>query len=68
MIRPTAGLKCFHNGKPVELMYVIRTVEGSHVDCSQVWLVRPLFVANPVTRPELFSPGDRLTLLHTQSA
>lgn len=63
MNRPATGLKCFHNGKPVELMYRVREVRGG-----EVWIVKPLFVADPINRPELFEPGDRLTPLHSQSS
>jgi hypothetical protein len=61
MTRPSPGLLAFHNGHPVEFLHVVRDTDGG-----AVWLVRPLFIANPVNRTELFRAGDRLTPLHTK--
>jgi hypothetical protein len=61
MIRPTPDLMAFHDGTPVEFLHLIRRVEGG-----ESWLVRPLFVADPVNTTRLFREGDRLTPLHTR--
>ena len=49
------GLQIFHNGTPVELLYEVKL---------GVWMVKPLFVVQPV-RQETFRDGDSFTKLHT---
>lgn len=52
----------FHNGRPFEFLHRV-----SATATTSRWLVRPLFVADPVSREEIFRDGDRLTPLHTKT-
>jgi len=54
------GMQIFHNGKPVELLYLVSCDTGR----GEVWKVRPLFVAE-ADRSELFRSDDRVTFVHT---
>lgn len=56
------GLRVFHNGIPIELLY-----REAATPRSEVWMVRPLFVTGP-DRLELFEPHDRMTFLHSRAA
>jgi hypothetical protein len=56
------GLQVFHNGRPVELLFL----SGTSAD-GELWYVRPLFVTEK-DRFEIFKSGDALSRLHTQSA
>ena len=54
------GMQILHNGKPVELLYLVSYDPGR----GEVWKVRPLFVAE-ADRNELFRCDDRVTFVHT---
>ena len=58
MTNLVAGLQCFHNGVPVELLYKVR---------QNVWHVKPLFVTGE-ERDEKFKNSDTISKLHTQYA
>jgi hypothetical protein len=59
VIRAVAGLQAFHDGRPIEFLYLIRRgVMG------ETWRVRPLFVIAD-DRDEFVATGARLSLLHT---
>lgn len=59
MPRLAVDLQIFHNGIPVQLLYLKSSRNGR-----QIWRVRLLFVEKP-DRDEVFRPADRITLLHT---
>ena len=61
MIKPSPGLLCFHDGRPIEFLYAIRSV-GENTE----WLVRPIFVDDPVNRIVLVRPGDTISPVHTK--
>lgn len=52
----------FHNGSPVEWLYLIARTDGG-----EEWMVKPLFVSQPVSHSVFYREDDRLTLLHSQS-
>jgi hypothetical protein len=54
----TVGLRIFHNGVPVELLYQIRP---------GLWRVKMLFVRAEY-RNETFGPYDTMTQLHSKAA
>jgi len=56
------GSQLFHNGVPVQLLYLIRRDQWY-----ETWRVRPLFVDSP-DRDERFSRSSRFSLLHTMCA
>ncbi len=56
------GSQLFHNGVPVQLLYLINRDHWY-----ETWRVRPLFVECP-DRNERFSRSDRLSFLHTMRA
>lgn len=61
MTGPSPGLLAFHDGRPVEFLHIVReTPAGAE------WLVRPLFVEDPVNRTQLVRAGDRIAPLHTK--
>ncbi len=64
MIRPSAGLRVFHRGKPIEFLHLLSIAAGS-----ETWRVRPLFTATDYAPEfdEVYKDGDRLTPIHTQS-
>lgn len=54
----SAGMQVMHNGRAVQLLFLI----GEHADES-LWWVKPLFVEGP-EREELFTPGDPVRAIH----
>lgn len=66
MIDLTVGMRLFHNGVPVELLYRVEAfcVCGSSQQ-HELWKVRPLFVSEE-DHEQTFSPNDRITFLHTR--
>ena len=60
MTRPAKGLQTFHNGRPVELLYLVAADREG-----QTWRVRPIFVADETERDELFRAHDTLRPIHT---
>jgi hypothetical protein len=56
------GSQLFHNGMPVQLLYLIK-----QEDCREMWRVRPLFVKGP-DRDEAFRGSDTISFLHTMRA
>lgn len=53
------GMKIFHNGTPLELLY-----RKDHYQNMEIWRVKLLFV-EPEEKDELFEPNDRVSFLHT---
>jgi hypothetical protein len=60
-VKPHTGLCAFLHGSPVEFLHFIRDLEGG-----AEWLVRPLFIADPVNRTAEIRTGARFKPLHTQ--
>jgi hypothetical protein len=60
--RLETGCQVFHNGVPVQLLYLIGNNKRQ-----ETWRVRPLFVEAP-DRDERFCGSDTISYLHTRRA
>lgn len=56
------GMRIFHIGTPMELLYRKESYQGM-----EIWRVKLLFV-EPVEKDELFEPNDRISFLHSKAA
>lgn len=65
MLDLAIGMRVFHNGVPVELLYRVDVAEPPGAPQCERWKVRPLFV-NRDDCERLFSATDRITFLHTR--
>lgn len=57
----------FHEGTPMEFLHLIRSTADTVNGWTELWLIKPLFVAPAVTRERLIRRGDRLTPLHSRA-
>lgn len=58
-MKKCSGMQIFHNGKPMQLLYLVDEMFGS-----QIWRVKPLFVEEP-EHDEVFELHDRISFIHT---